>query len=125
MRQWLDVFGICMTVTAETVHTLFLKTRHKLTFQRRFFAILMAVTVLMLALLSASPAAHRWLHADSDHDDHECAITLYAQGVTAALVGVVLLLVARCPQELVRSVEELLIVQTHYLHVPGRAPPRC
>ncbi len=78
----------------------------------------------MLAVFAASPAAHQWLHADADHQDHECAITLYTQGVTAALVGIALAILARCSFIFDRSAEEPLFEQPHYLHLPGRAPPR-
>ena len=78
----------------------------------------------MLAILAASPAAHHWLHADADHEDHECAITLYAQGITSAVVGFALAIVTWCLLGLARSVRvELFLSVPRYLHLPGRAPP--
>jgi hypothetical protein len=79
----------------------------------------------MLAILAASPEAHHWLHADADHGDHECAITLYAQGVTSTVVGVVLAVVAwRLLGSSRGAGRELFLPAPHYLHLPGRAPPR-
>lgn len=66
--------------------------------------------VLMLAVFSASPALHAWLHAhDGTHqatlgghdqsapgqdDDDGCAITMFTNGVTTALVAMLVLIVA-------------------------------
>jgi len=30
--------------------------------------------------MAASPGLHELIHADSGHDDHECAVTLFAHG---------------------------------------------
>jgi len=85
---------------------------------------LLTATVLMLAVFAASPNAHRWLHADADHTDHECAITLYTQGITTAAVGVALLVIAWRQLGMAQKVEaELFLPAPHYLHLPGRAPP--
>jgi hypothetical protein len=40
----------------------------------------LASLVLFLAAMAASPVAHGELHHDACHADHECAITMFAQG---------------------------------------------
>ena len=107
------------------MHTLFITARRLPTGLSRVCALLLTGTVLLLAILAASPDAHRWLHADSDHEDHECAITLYAQGVTTAVVGVALAIVAWRLLGLSQSAGiELFLSAPRFLHLPGRAPPR-
>jgi hypothetical protein len=47
---------------------------------RRFeegIALLLLVHLLTVAAMAASPSFHEWLHHDSDHEDHECAVTLF------------------------------------------------
>jgi hypothetical protein len=51
-------------------------------FFRRLVAAGLAALVLAIALLAAAPAAHKHLHDDADHADHECAIVFLAHGVT-------------------------------------------
>ena len=107
------------------MHTLFITARRLPTRLSRVCALLLTGTVLMLAVLAASPAAHHWLHADADQQDHECAITLYAQGVTTAVVGVALAIIAWRLLGLSRSAGiELFLSAPRFLHLPGRAPPR-
>ena len=107
------------------MHPLFIASRQLPTRLSRACAWLLAATVLMLAVFAASPNVHQWLHADADHADHECAITLYAQGVTTAVVGVVLAIVAWRLLGLSQSARiELFLSAPRFLHLPGRAPPR-
>ena len=104
---------------------LFITARRLPTRLSRACALLLTGTVLMLAVLAASPDAHHWLHADADHADHECAITLYAQGVTTAVVGIALAIVVWRLLGLSRSAGgELFLSVPRFLHLPGRAPPR-
>jgi len=91
----------------------------------RACALLLTGTILMLAVLAASPDAHRWLHADSDQADHECVVTLFAQGVTPASVAVTMAIVAWRLLGLSQSEgTDLLLSAPHFSHLPGRAPPR-
>jgi len=79
----------------------------------------------MLAVFAASPSIHHWLHADADHADHECAITLYAQGVTTVVVGGAVAIVAWRLLGLSQCAgNELFLSAPRFLHLPGRAPPR-
>ena len=68
----------------------------------RGLALLCAVTVWLLGLLAASPELHAMLHADSDHCDHECAVTLFAQGAEGSTTGPVLTVgpMAEAPEQL-------------------------
>ena len=82
--------------------------------------------VLLLAIMAASPAVHHWLHADSDQQDHECAITLYTQGVAVAVGSVALAIVVWRLLGLSQGAGiELFLRVPRYLHIPGRAPPLC
>jgi len=36
--------------------------------------------VFLLNAMAASPGLHELIHADAGHDDHECAVTLFAHG---------------------------------------------
>ena len=83
-----------------------------------------AMLVLLLAILAADPAAHRWLHADSDHEDHSCAVVLFAHGLTSALAAVVLVLVAwRLLSVLGRAGEVLQLAAPSYFLQPACGPP--
>ena len=80
--------------------------------------------VVMLSVLAASPTLHAWLHNHAGQADHECAVTLYQQGVAAAEVGVILAVVA--PVVLARIVAahaELHLAPLRYWLPPGHAPP--
>ena len=57
-------------------------------------AVLLAAVVLLLAVLAVCPAAHQWLHHDADHEDHECAVTLFVHGITTPLAAVALVLIS-------------------------------
>ena len=46
----------------------------------RSLALLCALHIWLLGMLAVSPALHAALHADSDHGDHACAVTLFAHG---------------------------------------------
>ncbi len=44
-----------------------------------------ALSVWLLGLLAASPQLHAALHADADHTDHSCAVTLFSHGCENSL----------------------------------------
>ena len=60
-------------------------------------AFLLAVLVLLLSALGASPALHKLIHDDASAADHQCAISLFASGqvdsapAAQILIGLVLL----------------------------------
>jgi len=83
-----------------------------------------ATLVLLLAILAANPDAHHWLHADSDHEDHSCAVVLFAHGLTSALAGITLTLVAwRLLSLLGRAGEVLRLAAPSYFLQPACGPP--
>ena len=47
----------------------------------------LAVAVLWAAALAASPSLHEWVHADADHEDHECAVTLFLSGAVGPAIA--------------------------------------
>jgi hypothetical protein len=98
-------------------------SRTKLRLLPRLIALLMASLVLLLAVLAVSPEAHEWLHGEGLGQDHECVVTLFAQGIHAGCEPVVVPLpvIEACDQQ--ASAGELLLASPEYLHVPGRAPP--
>lgn len=77
-----------------------------------------------LAILSVSPEAHELIHADADHADHACAVTLAQQGFcdtaatppVATVAEFVLVVLPAEPTSHVWSAPD-------YWHVPGQAPP--
>jgi hypothetical protein len=88
-------------------------------------ALLLAVMVLGLVMLAASPIAHAWLHPDAHDSDHDCAVTLYAQGTTVPLT------VVSVPSIVWRQVDVVaprrptcVRPAPSYLLPPGRGPPR-
>lgn len=95
---------------------------------------LLAALIFALGLLNAAPAAHERLHAgghDHDsghtavHDDTGCAVTLFAQGVTAPL-DLPRLPAPRllCLATLAPAGDGLHLAATPHLTPPGRGPPR-
>lgn len=117
-------------------------TRQKTaSFRSTAVALFMAASVLLMAVLSASPQAHAWWHGsahcqgtESDHDscggsshtsdEHQCGITLWAAGVVCALDTCIVAcdrLVEQRPQVLARYVSRPL----DGLRPFGRAPPAC
>jgi len=50
----------------------------------RCLGIFLAALVLFLAAMAVSPAAHGELHHNANHAEHQCAITMFAQGVEPA-----------------------------------------
>lgn len=43
-------------------------------------AVLLLAHLLAVLILAASPRLHRWVHADADDDDHDCAVVLFLHG---------------------------------------------
>lgn len=99
-------------------------TQAPLPFFRRLVAGGMAACVLALSLLAFAPEAHGHLHCDAGHEDHECAITFFAQGVTLATA------IAAPPAARVvwfenfpAAPEQLPLVAAKYLLPPQCGPP--
>lgn len=79
--------------------------------------------VLFLNLLAVSPKLHEIFHADAGKVQHQCAVTLFAQGqVAAAAVGVAVPIPAVVIEFLPSvSISVSCIVAENL--PPGRAPP--
>ena len=104
-------------------HLFFTRRQHATRLSRACAALLTALT-LLLVVLAACPEAHEWLHPDAGHADHDCVITLFAHGVTAAVVPVALGLIAwRLVRALICAAVDFDLASPRYRLLPGRAPP--
>ena len=110
------------------------------TFLHRFLAMGLALLVLGLGLMSASPDLHDWVHqehalesdgpchdresAPASDDNHSCAIVAYAGGITLlvdTVVPVAIPLIETSELTLARS--EHQPASPAHLLPPGRGPP--
>lgn len=112
------------------------KPRHASPLSRLTAALGMALVVLLTAL-AASPEWHTWVHGSEDtaahagHDhepggnaDHQCAVTLFSQGVTGLLIVCLLLLARPRTRSIVlRTTDEVAVARPRYWLVPSHAPP--
>lgn len=86
-------------------------------------ASLLTSLVLLLNALAASPSLHEWFHADAGHEDHHCAVTLFAHGHVDSTTVDVPIVTPLTFVETVSSVE-LSIFSPAIENLPaGRAPP--
>jgi hypothetical protein len=88
---------------------------------------ILIVSIFWAFTLTVCPELHEWVHPDADHEDHDCAVTLFANGgiyfVPADLayagkpsdLPFLAGLICLCSQVLVSAQAELLI--------PARGPP--
>ncbi len=93
---------------------------------RRIVAAGGAALVLALSVFAASPVAHNWLHADSDHAtrEHGCAVVLFADGVSLPLDPMAVPLPIEATRELSPSTAaEVFLISPRYLRQPERGPP--
>src|SRR5258706_165926 len=92
---------------------------------RRLYAAGCAALVFALTVFAASPVAHQWLHrGDVSQGDHDCAVVLFANGVSLP-VGPVHV---TPPVEVAGAVSpataaEVFLVSPRYLRQPERGPP--
>jgi hypothetical protein len=47
---------------------------------RRWTGAALVVAIFWALTLSVSPQLHEWVHPDADHEDHDCAVTLFLGG---------------------------------------------
>jgi|SRR5690606_13182711 len=90
---------------------------------RRPLAAGLAVLVFGLSLLASAPGWHQELHPDAHEAEHSCAITLFADGLTPASVGVVLAFVAGVSCTIFRPRSIDAIEHGLALRPPVRGPP--
>ena len=106
---------------------------------RRLMALGCAGLVFALTVFAASPTAHAWLHASAKHagctdhahkpvpvaaDTHDCAVVLFASGVSLPVGPVAItppLAVVR--GELRVTAAAFYLVSPRYLRHPERGPP--
>jgi hypothetical protein len=94
-------------------------------FLRRSVAAGCAALVLLLATLAASPRLHERFHrADNVSTDDNCAVTLFASGISLACAG------TPVPLPQVAWVErpttapaEIFVATPRFLRLPERGPP--
>ena len=105
---------------------LFLSAKSKPTPTLRWVAGFCALLIWMLGLLAVSPELHAAIHADADHADHSCAITLFSHGVEGTTSSIDLIVAPLALSADLPAVPEIrLAVASRYLLLPGRAPPVC
>jgi hypothetical protein len=80
--------------------------------------------ILILGILAAWPEAHHWLHHDCDDADHECAVVVFAHGLTLlgdgeAPVAIFLFVVA----VLIAAYGRPDFREPSYALLPERGPP--
>lgn len=92
----------------------------------RWVAVLCALAVWVVGLLAANPHLHEEVHADADHPEHSCAVTLFSHGIDrdtgSACIAWAPLGSASSdlPGQPASPVDE----KSHRLP-PGRGPPVC
>jgi hypothetical protein len=92
---------------------------------RRLVAAGGVALVLALTVLSVCPTLHAWLHGEKQLDPNDdCAVVLFAHGLTPALAAVVLLGLLLPPRrETLRIPEVLFLVAPSFDLPPGCGPP--
>lgn len=98
--------------------------RHTEPLFRRVLAAAGVAVVFALTVFAASPSLHAWLHHDTAPQADNCAVVLFASGVTLA-VGAAAVPAPRVAwREFVPvAVAELHLVAPRYLRQPERGPP--
>lgn len=119
MSAGLDAFVITRTFSA----VITAMTHRAPSAPIRVFAWFAVALVMALAVLAVTPAAHAALHGYDEVTDHSCAVTLFAQGVTAA-VGASILAVVTLRFLCTAFVWRKAVVQEpEYFHLPACGPP--
>jgi hypothetical protein len=80
----------------------------------------------LLGIFSASSNLHDSVHADADHADHSCAITLFSQGLEDSLGQAdPVVTPALFPAGVIVAVTAAPVTDTPDRLPPGRGPPLC
>jgi hypothetical protein len=92
---------------------------------RRLTAAAGVAVVLALTVLAVSPTLHAWLHGEKQLDaNDDCAVVLFAHGLTPALAALVLLgLFLRRRPEILPLPAVLFLVEPSFDLPPGCGPP--
>ncbi|MGA3268081.1 MAG: hypothetical protein ABSE16_14795 [Verrucomicrobiota bacterium] len=97
--------------------------RHLIRFGRPAFAALLVALVILLDAMAACPALHELIHKDAGHADHDCAVTMFAQGKVDSAIVEILVVVTAVFVVVARRIQ-FSVFQPAIEHLPlGRAPP--
>ena len=103
-----------------------LPARHRLPAALRGVTVLCALLVGLLGLFAASSHLHDSVHADADHAEHSCAITLFSQGLEDSLGHAdPVVTPALFTAGEVAAAAAALVTATPDRLPPGRGPPLC
>lgn len=91
--------------------------------RRRWLAGLLAVLVFGLGLLTVAPDLHVALHDDANSTQHQCAVDLFAGGVTPMLAIVLFAPVALLALGSIAPVTRVALSAPTWSLPPGRGPP--
>lgn len=91
--------------------------------RRRWLAGLLAFMVFGLGLLSVAPTLHLAIHHDADSAQHQCAVDLFAGGVTPVTAVVFFAPVALLALGSIAPVTRVALVAPTWTLPPGRGPP--
>lgn len=98
--------------------------RHTEPIFRRVLAGAAVAVVFALTVFAASPALHAWLHHDATPQADDCAVVLFASGVTLAVGAAVVLAPRVAWREFVPvAVAGLHLVAPRHLRPPECGPP--
>jgi hypothetical protein len=91
----------------------------------RLIAAVCVALVLALSVLAVSPSLHAWLHGEKQLDaDDDCAVVLFAQGVTPVLAAVLVLVAALRALAENPPAPRLLVLEAPCFRLPpGCGPP--
>ena len=89
----------------------------------RWVAGLSAALVLLLAALTASPAAHHWMHEGNSDNDDGCAVVVFARGVTLAGGTALITIPLARRASAAQVIHEVFLPSPRYLLQPERGPP--
>ena len=90
---------------------------------KSLLAALLIGLVLLLNAMAACPALHELIHNDADKADHDCAVTMFAQGKVDSATVDVPVIAATVAIEATPQIEFSVFSPTVELLPPGRAPP--
>jgi len=93
-------------------------------FAKAALASLLVGFVLLLSVVSVSPAIHHFIHADAGDPDHHCAVTEFIKGqVESAAVAPLIFGLITLFGGIVLLSETFLCPLADYRFSPSRAPP--
>ena len=92
---------------------------------RTLIAFVLIAHLVAIVAMAACPRLHEWAHHDTDDDDHDCAVVLFASGAANASVAPAVLPVVtlECVEILrVEEARQILLARAEG-RIRERAPP--